>query len=649
MSGGFIGVDVFFVLSGYLIGSIIFGQLNLGSFSFTEFYFRRLRRLFPVYTVVIIFTLIFSYQIMLPGDLKQFGQSIVASSLYLSNFLFYLEAGYFDTSAHVKPLLHTWSLSVEEQFYLFFPLVAWLTAKSSQKTLVIIFGGLGLLSFIASVVFINHDSSAVFFLFPFRAWELFLGVILAFRFFQECNSKVLTNALSVAGLMLVIYPAVYLKSNSLFPGFNALAPCIGTALIIYSGVSRATFVHKLLATTPMVWIGKLSYSLYLWHWPFFVLYTYYLPEDPVTSDILLLLSFTFLASYLSWKYIETPFRSALIPIAQSRMAIFSATFVISVLSVGAGYLLHYQNGAPHRLNSQTLKFAKAAGDLFGDLSYCKQEDNAIYPGIGFCEIGNIEDSESYALIWGDSHAGMFKSGFEKAFNANSTSALMAWTGGCPPVFGIEKDENVSSSNFDQACTIRNNAIKELLLSDPRIQVVILTGRWSYYLSGEGVGVDAENRIKLWREGDADDSNSGITQNQIFVHAFEETVKELHQKNKKVFIVEQPPEFSNYRSRKLAVGLLNNNKDIESNLDRLTNASYQSVEDRQKEMQAKFQELADQDLATILRTHSYFCDDMNCSAIQNQLPLYFDNNHLSSLGAESISDIFIPAVDEVSQR
>ncbi len=645
--GGFIGVDVFFVLSGYLISAIIFAKTEKRQFSFGDFYFRRIRRLFPVYMVVIAVTFALAFFLMLPRDFREFGQSLLASTVYISNVLFYLEAGYFDTASHLKPLLHTWSLSVEEQFYVVFPFVAWATAKFSRCALFILFFILTIASFLAAVLYIDKDHSAVFYLYPFRAWEMFLGTLLATHFLPSIRSTVLVNSFSALGLVLIFIPNFMYSEHTLFPGFSALAPCVGTALLLYAGAETGAHIQRLLSTAVPVFLGKISYSLYLWHWPLFVLYSYSNPEGIDHWDTLLIAAATFTASVLSWRYIETPFRHGKFKFSQNRNAVFGATAAMSLVCMVVGFYIHKTNGMPQRLDTRTAEFAQAAGDLFGDLSGCKLEDNDTLPDIAYCTIGDPFNADSYTLIWGDSHGGAYKRGYGSlaetgALGTEGQHALVAWSGGCPPVFGINKDENVATTVIDEQCPKRNRAIEKLLEKDAdRIQAVILVGRWAYYINGGGVGVDEKYRISVWPDGSS--VNDVADQSAYFVSAFVDTVKTLRSQGKRVFVVEQPPEFSRYESRTLAIGLMNGSADFEKSVQTLAQEEYTQVLARQEPMQVALKTAEQQGILSVLKTHHYFCGDSECSLMVDGSPTYFDNNHVSSTGAVKINAMFEPVL------
>lgn len=647
-AGGYVGVDIFFVLSGYLISSIIFAQTGQGRFCFSNFYFRRIRRLFPVYLVVMLATFVVAFAYLLPRDFREFGQSLFASTVYISNVLFYMEAGYFDTASHLKPLLHTWSLSVEEQFYVVFPVVAWLCGRMSAKGLFILFGALTVASLVAAASYIETDNSAVFYLYPFRAWEMFFGTLLATGFIPALRSVIWNNVLAALGLIMLLGSTFLYDESTLFPGLSAIIPCLGTVLLIHSGSGHQGWIHQILATKPMVFIGNISYSLYLWHWPVYVLYVYNKPEGVSVSDTLVMAVTTFVLSVLSWKFVETPFRHGRVKFSDNHKSVFAATAVFSVIFMAAGFYLHKSAGMPQRLDDRTAAFASAAGDLFGDLDGCVEENNDRLPGLGHCFIGDPLHAETFTIIWGDSHGGAYKRGYTKAVEGKDQNALLVWMGGCPPVFGISKDEFVSSKAIDDQCAVRNKAFEAFLQKEKsRIDAIVLVGRWSYYLTGEGTGVDSQNWIKLWPEsGKPSDVKN---QTEFFVSSMRNTLEQLHGEGFKVFIVEQPPEFSQFLARTLAIGLMNGSSDFDESVATIGKEDYSKVLARQGAIQPLFNDVEQKGIATLLRTHHYFCDQTSCSVMRDNLPHYFDNNHVSSTGAANISDMFSPVVRYVETK
>ncbi|MFT6270767.1 MAG: peptidoglycan/LPS O-acetylase OafA/YrhL [Alphaproteobacteria bacterium] len=639
--GGFIGVDIFFVLSGYLIGSIILKQLNEERFSFTQFYFRRIRRLMPVFTVVMVVSFGLAYWLMLPADFREFGQSLATSTVYLSNFLFYREAGYFDTASHLKPLLHTWSLSVEEQFYIVFPFLAWFIFRVSRKWWTVTFAILTVLSLAASIVYLPKDASAVFYLYPFRAWEMFLGVLLAAGSLPMIRRSSIINLLALVGSSLILVPTFLYTTQTPFPGLAALFPCLGTIIIIYCGNASNSIINKWLTNPVLVFIGKISYSLYLWHWPFYVFYVYYKVDFLTAIDIVLLLVATFGAAILSWRFIEIPFREGRAIFSKKAFSVFTATAAASALLVGIGFYLHFSQGMPQRFSKEAVQFADAAGDLFGDLTGCVNIGNTTLPELGFCEIDNALDAKKYTLIWSDSHGAAYKSGYELANVDKREPALLAWTGGCPPVFGVDKDESAFSQAFNEQCKFRNTAIEKLLLTDKRIDKLVLLGRWSYYYAGQGVGVDDHNTIRLWPVGS---ENQVEDQSLFFLESIQRTVEQLNEIGFKPYIVQQPPEFPRYLSEQVAFGFIRNKPEIMDNLEQLTTVTYSEVIARQGEINKLLEKLASENKIHLIKTHQFFCSQKACSLMIDGKPTYFDNNHVSTYGARKMSAMFNPLLN-----
>ena len=250
-TGGYVGVDIFFVISGYLITSIIVRELQAGNFSIARFYERRVRRILPALVVVLVGTLLLGLLLLNPAQLEDLGKAAAATSVFSSNIFFFLGAGYFDGPSELKPLLHTWSLAVEEQFYILFPFVLILIARYAGGK----FGGwltaLALLSFIACVAYTPQDETATFYLIPFRAWELLIGGILAVQLFRPLENKAARNLLSAAGLVMMLVAVFMFTPETLFPGYTAALPTLGTALIIYAGTGSTSLVVNRVLATPV--------------------------------------------------------------------------------------------------------------------------------------------------------------------------------------------------------------------------------------------------------------------------------------------------------------------------------------------------------------------------------------------------------------
>ena len=321
--GGFVGVDVFFVISGYLITSIIINETSDNNFSIVNFYERRARRILPALFFMVLVSIPFSWLFMSPLQMKEFSASVMAIPLFISNFVFWSESGYFSTAAELKPLLHTWSLAVEEQFYLIFPLFIILFWKLGLNYLFLLIFIIALLSFMLSQFganlsphppFIDQEirfnaiPDYAFYLAPTRAWELLSGSLSAFYLLKRTqNNFKFKNTLSTIGILCIVISILIFNQSTRFPGINALLPVIGTLLIILF-TDKNTFVGKILSTQWLVTIGLASYSIYLWHQPIFAYVRLFLLNHP--SDLLMLLSilFSFFMGWISFKFIESPFR-----------------------------------------------------------------------------------------------------------------------------------------------------------------------------------------------------------------------------------------------------------------------------------------------------------------------------------------------------
>ncbi|MCP4923786.1 MAG: acyltransferase, partial [bacterium] len=318
-SGGFVGVDVFFVISGYLITSIILKEIEAGTFTLSHFWERRARRILPALFTVIISCFIAGWFFLLPGDYKELGDSALAQSFFVSNVFFWRKVGYFATAAETKPLLHTWSLSVEEQFYIFFPLLLLVFSKFCSRKNLLKFVMAGLVLSLTLCIWIQHskiafelspiwfdNAGAAFYLLPTRMWELLIGAALTFSpIALNFNRRATFGVFGIFGILTAI---VFYNDQTIFPGYTALLPCMGAALILWSNERKVNIVGRFLSLKPLNFIGKISYSLYLWHWPLLAFPQYWLDRKLSILEACLALTITFFLSILSLKYIEMPFR-----------------------------------------------------------------------------------------------------------------------------------------------------------------------------------------------------------------------------------------------------------------------------------------------------------------------------------------------------
>lgn len=413
-SGGFVGVDIFFVISGYLITALILRDFENAKFSILDFWERRARRIIPALGVTIIATLIVGYICLIPEDLKNLGASAFAQSIFIANVFFSRNGGYFDGPMEEKPLLHTWSLAVEEQFYLVFPLALSLLFLfprfRTRKWLLGIFGVALAGSLMLSEHALRKSPEVSFYLLPTRAWELLVGSMLAFvPYHWSPQKKHLREILSYIGLFLILYSVLFYSEETPFPGLMALVPCLGAFLIIFTNSQIATSnaetipltsVGRVLSSKPFVGVGLISYSLYLWHWPIIV-FLKYLNLAPLSTLLkLVAIALSFIFALLSYRYIEQPFRKK--KVCSSRVAIFGMAIVVLALTGAIGFSFDKEDGFQTRFagvlsSMDNLKDQATFSQSGSDDDDIKSDKLMV--------IGDQDSNLPVSiLLWGDSHA-----------------------------------------------------------------------------------------------------------------------------------------------------------------------------------------------------------------------------------------------------
>lgn len=494
-SGGFVGVDIFFVISGYLITGILARQAEAGKFSIATFYSRRIRRIFPALFVVLAATLAAGMWLFLPEELSSLARNAIATAIFCSNILLYRETGYFAMPALYKPLLHTWSLAVEEQFYIFFPLGLWLVHRWKREALLPLFGLAAAVSFALNVALMNSMPTFDFYMLPTRAWELLIGGMIAVA--PPCRME-RREVVAALGLIAIAVALFVLKETMPFPGVVALLPVLGTTMVIYA--AEGTFTARLLSVAPMRGIGLISYSLYLWHWPVLTFARYALGSQLTPLVTLACIGFATLAAALSWRYIEVPFRRSGPP----KRAIAAGLAAITVAIALAALLLP---GMPSRLPPEAVAMGAAASPP-KSLPACFAEGTA-NPDFNHC-IGGP------SMMIGDSHALQFI----KPAKQLLPNLKFIGRGGCMPLAGVTFTR---LGRTDENCTQFNSRALTRIASDPRVRTVILAGRWARFTFPSG---DPEAQTA--------DRDIGT--------ALRDTVAMLHRGGKRVVLIGPVPEF-----------------------------------------------------------------------------------------------------------
>ena len=533
-SGGFVGVDVFFVISGFLITSLIASDLEGGKFSILNFYERRIRRIFPALFAVIAACSIAAWFTFMPVEFAYFGRSALAAALFGSNILFFDESGYFDTAAQLKPLLHTWSLAVEEQFYIFFPLMLMVLHKLGRSRLTIALVILAILSFALNLWATEKEPEFAFFMSPPRFWELLLGALLAMGVVPNSASRRVNQILMTLGLGLIAF-AVFTYSEAMsFPGIAALAPCLGAAMVLLGGHQDGPVV-RMLSIRPIVFLGLISYSLYLWHWPIIVFVRYYFGEEPSVTQASSIICASLVIAVLSWRWIEQPFRQRRYAI--SRPALFKSAAAAMVATGTFGLIINAYEGVASRLPAEVMEIYSAKQDVDTvDMSKCLRGDKDYLntmSEIGVCplSIGKPTNGQARYVVWGDSHAHSMTPAIEEAGNRAGQSGFLAFLGACPPVFNF--DTGGSNREKKARCSRFNRAVMDLI-NDRHISLVFLDSRWPRHAhrddyGNEGVFFDPARPVVL------EDYSVPLRD------ALDATIAELLRNNVRVVLVTDIPE------------------------------------------------------------------------------------------------------------
>lgn len=474
--GGFVGVDIFFVISGYLITTILIDELSEEKFSIVTFYERRARRILPALFFVIAICLIPAWFWLLPHEARAFYQSVVSVSLFLSNIFFWLTSNYFDTSAELKPLLHTWSLAVEEQYYIFFPLFLSFFWRTGKKALLAILVLVAILSLVLTKFAATISHATAFYLLPTRGWELMIGAFVAFYFSESRRyqfSRLSKEIGAAIGLVLIAYSVFTFTKETPFPSFYTLAPTCGAALIILFA-SRETGVGRLLSARILVGVGLISYSAYLWHQPIFAFARHRILGHPALGLMLALSLLALLLGYLTWRFVETPFRDKG---KYSRAQIFAYSFGGCVLFLGLGLWGHFSKGFISQSRWDGLRpTLNVLNEQRAGETYCK--DNLIVSEFGpvVCLIG-AKNVRADGVLWGDSFAGSLWFGMSELLEKEGRAFYFVSSNGCVPIEGASR-----TVRHEFKCTKeRHRAFVTAMLNRSDVKDIVWAGSFATLL------------------------------------------------------------------------------------------------------------------------------------------------------------------------
>lgn len=627
-SGGFVGVDVFFVISGFLITTIIVRENEVGEFSFIRFYERRIRRIYPALYVLILLVMLGAFILYNPETFQQVGKSAMAATFFSSNILFWYEAGYFDAPSSLKPLLHTWSLAVEEQFYILFPWLVYALMRFASKWYKTALAVLALTSFLASVYFVQTEPTSAFYFFHLRAWELMIGGLLAVKLIPQVKNTVSRNALSLTGFIMILYGIFSYSQEIAFPGTAALLPTVGAALIIYSGVNGTTLIGKFLGLTPVVFIGKISYSLYLWHWPIFIFGKYYIIREPTNWDTLIWLIASFVIASISWKFVENPFRARMYLEKPKIFYFAGGVMALTMILAGAVYL---GNGLPQRFNPEQFAQIFTADKQWDRWKKCNNSVITDLSELVICEIKSDNVSPSF-LVWGDSHARSLAPVIEASAKENHLSGYLITRPACPPLLGVDRVG-------EQRCSDYSEITIQYIKAHPELTTIILSGRWTMSADGRRYkNEDGSNVILIDHQFPTPKGQNAV----IFEAGLDRTVSKLIALRRNVVIISSIPDIG-YDVTSAYFISIRTGRDINT----VIAPTIDEYLERNRVVISVMNDIKLRYNVQIVEPATVLCDENICLVASQGRPLYRDSDHLSTFGSLFLSELFNSFFKELS--
>jgi len=594
LPGGFAGVDVFFVLSGYLITQVLLRPMEEKHFSIGEFYRRRIRRLYPALFTVLAFTLLAGLIVFPPTLLKELVKSQFFTTLFLSNLAFARETGYFDLQAELKPLLHTWSLGVEEQFYLLFPPILYVLHRWAKRLMWPALFALALWSLWFSQTRLAAHPEVSFYFPTARAFELLIGALCVGIDRRLTLPVPAQRILSITGLAAIALGFIVINADSSFPGFLALLPCLGTAALL---ISPKGWANRWLSTTPLVRIGDISYSLYLWHWPLLVFARFIWPNAPWMTIIALGLSV--LMAWLSWRHVETPFLRE--HPEKHPLSVWAFGGGVMAASITVCLCVYYAGGLPQRFSPQERAYLAATDDYNHDRNKCHMRSDRPLAYDKLCIYGAPIVAASYA-VWGDSHGAELAKALGERLAAKGASLKSITMSGCPATLSRKP-----------VCRQHNIDTLGAMKADPNMRTVILVGNLH-----------------------DDDASS-----RAAIKGMEQTALELKQAGKQVVIVYPIPTFDYDPPSKLAL------ESRAGHTPEMVGTPYTHYEQRRGHIRDEFARFTAANDMTGIRTDTLFCDVICHVYRPGKGVLYFNAGHLSLTGAGVLADEIMRTLDAQS--
>ena len=604
--GGFIGVDIFFVISGFLISTIIFKEVEAGTFTFSDFYSRRIRRIFPSLIVVSIACYVAGWFLLFPDEMAQLGKHLFGGSTFISNFILLNESGYFDNSTETKPLLHIWSLGIEEQFYFVWPIcIAFLSTGKKSFLWKAVMGFI--VSFTLCIYRTKLDPSIAFYLPYTRFWELLAGGVLAWFSLYSSNivsgqlKDKLSPLLSSLGFLLLVFAFFKIDSKTTFPGSWALLPVISSVLIIGAG-KDSLINNKILSNKILVWVGVISFPLYLWHWPILSFLRIVNGNLPSVLTRIMAIILSFVLAWLTFKLVESKVR-----FRKDSKTIVSLFLSLVMIGLIGGYS-YITGGISSR--SSIEDYSSNRNQLLREPSVdqaCVNLVGGIKPLFDYCRYSNVNSSRNI-IVLGDSHAHAAFPGISEYLKTKGYNTILFANSNCPPLTGTYTGETDAQREF---CVNRITQLLNEVSKVKNVEKIFVFTRGAVYITGSEFS--AEGNV----------NPSFMIEKKSFREGAQDTIKKLKSVSSKIYFVSENPEL-----RFKAVSCLSrplNKVAIDCNVDR------NSVYRRQSDYMQILMSLKG---VTVIDSRNAFCGVSSCSPFSDAgVLLYADDNHLSKAGSE----------------
>ena len=611
VTGGFLGVDIFFVISGFLITAIITQQLDSERFKLRVFYVNRIRRLAPALFVVLLGVMGVGALWLFPSELLDLSKQVLAAQFYFANIYYWRNVNYFGLNAHDLLLLHTWSLAAEEQFYLCFPAFLMLLHRHIKRHFWLALVAAFLVSFCLNIFFVGRKPEATFYLFPTRGWELLMGALVPAISARWARTRRVDEFIGVAGVGLLVAAVTCYQVNYPIPGFYALLPTVGAACLIMSGLCGATRVSRFLGLPPIAYLGKISYSLYLVHWPISVfarqLISAYSPEWRW-----MMFGLSIILAALIYHFVENPVRVRRLMVTNGRMLVaYSAGLVVTLTAV---VVVNITQGLPQRFPPEVVRLASYVNDKPPPLTECEYLSRQVVVALDACHLGAGTANPTW-LIYGDSHAWAAHAAFDRWLGQKNEAGLLVFRHACPPLTGIHFPDT------GDGCFEFNQAVTRFIASHSSFHHIVLVSTWKWPVGGGLLG--ASRALLTPRES-----------TQLFTDRFVQTIEHLRSLNREVYVWEPVPGARESVPLGLArAAWLHKPSNLEIDLDQYHSENHLFFDALSKSRRW---------ITASYSPSKILCGTGRCMVEQDGKPLYSDTAHITN----STADIWIQVLQSV---